>query len=62
MAASLTKEKVFPLRVTVHDKAGKEQFRAEAQAVTRKKLDDALFAPPTGFKKTELDVKWASLP
>jgi Domain of unknown function (DUF4412) len=61
-AASLTKEKVFPLRVTVHDKAGKEQFRAEAQAVVRKKLDDSLFQLPAGFKKAELDVKWASLP
>jgi hypothetical protein len=61
-AAALTKEKAFPLRVVVHDKAGKEQFRAEASTVVRKNVDDVLFQLPTGFKKAELDVKAASLP
>jgi hypothetical protein len=61
-AAALMREKAFPMRVVVHDKAGKEQFRAEASKVDRKKIDDALFQLPSGFKKSELDVKQASLP
>jgi hypothetical protein len=63
-AAALTKEKAFPLRVIMHDKAGKEQYRAEASAIARKKLDDSMFQLPTGFKKGDLstDVKTASLP
>lgn len=64
-ATALTKAKAFPLRVVVHDKAGKEQYRVQATKADRKKLDDTLFAaPPTTFKKTDLasDERQAALP
>jgi len=63
-AVALTAEKAFPLRVVVHDKAGKEEYRADATRADRKKLDDAMFQPPTAYKKTKVipDLKTASLP
>jgi plastocyanin len=63
-AAALTREKAFPLRVTAHDEAGKEEYRAEATKVERRKLDDSVFQVPTGFKQGDVsaDVKTASLP
>lgn len=64
-ATALTKAKAFPLRVVVHDKTGKEQYRVQATKADRKKLDDALFAaPPTTFKKMDLasDERQAALP
>ena len=63
-ATALTTEKAFPLRVVVHDKSGKEEYRAEATRADRKRLDDALFKPPTAYKKADLakETKTASLP
>jgi hypothetical protein len=63
-AATLAKENAFPLRVVMHDKGGKEQYRAEATKVDRKKLDDSLFQLPATFKKADLatDLKAAALP
>ena len=57
-------EKAFPLRVVVHDKSGKEQYRAEVTKADRKKLDDTMFRPPTAYKKTTFiaDMRTASLP
>lgn len=62
--AALTSEKAFPLRVVVHDKAGKEAYRAEASRADRRKLDDALFALPIGYKTADLakETRTASLP
>jgi hypothetical protein len=63
-AGALTAEKAFPLRVVVHDKSGKEEYRAEASRADRRKLDDALFALPTGYKSADLakETRTASLP
>ena len=63
-AAALTKEKAFPLRVIAHDKAGKEEYRAEAAKVDRRSLDDKLFVLPPGFKRSDVsaELKTASLP
>jgi hypothetical protein len=63
-AVALTTEKAFPLRVVVHDKAGKEAYRAEVTRADRKKLDDSLFKPPVAYKKADLakETKTASLP
>ena len=63
-ATALTSEKAFPLRVVVHDKAGKEEYRAEATKADRQKLDDAIFQVPNGYKKASLakETKTASLP
>jgi hypothetical protein len=63
-AVALTTEKAFPLRVVVHDKSGKEEYRAEATRAERKKLDDSLFMPPSAYKKTSsiAEMKTASLP
>jgi hypothetical protein len=63
-AAALTTEKAFPLRVIVHDKSGKEEYRADATRTERKKLDDALFQPPSAYKKADLatEARLASLP
>ena len=63
-AVALTSEKAFPLRAVVHDKAGKETYRLEATKADRKKLDDTVFALPTGYKKASLarETKTASLP
>ena len=63
-AVALTTQKAFPLRVVVHDKMGKEEYRAEATRADRKKLDDALFHPPSAYKAASLakETKTASLP
>lgn len=63
-AALLTREKAFPLRVVVHDAAGKERYRAQATKVEARKLDDSLFQLPAGFKPADLsaDLRTASLP
>ena len=49
----LLKEKggVFPLRVVVTDKAGKESFRLETKKIEAATLPEELFAPPAGFQK-----------
>jgi hypothetical protein len=63
-AVALTAEKAFPLRIVVHDRSGKEQYRAEATKADRRKIDDSLFQPPRGYKKADLakETKTASLP
>jgi Domain of unknown function (DUF4412) len=63
-AVALTTAKAFPLRVIVHDKAGKEEYRAEVTRADRKKLADALFYPPSSYKAANLakEAKTASLP
>ena len=63
-AVALTTEKAFPLRVVVHDKSGKEEYRAEATRADRKRLDDALFLPPRAYKTADLakETTTASLP
>jgi hypothetical protein len=63
-AAALTREKAFPLQVVVHDKAGKEEYRAEAKTITSKRLDDSSFQVPPGFAARDLSVgvRTASLP
>jgi hypothetical protein len=63
-AAALTAEKAFPLRVVVHDKSGKEEYRAEATRADRKKLEDSIFKPPAPYKKADLakETRTASLP
>jgi hypothetical protein len=60
---ALTEEKAFPLRVVAHDKVGKEEYRAEATTATRKKIDDALFQLPSGYRKADLksEMKAAAL-
>jgi hypothetical protein len=40
-------QKAFPLRVVVHDKSGKEEYRAEAFEVNWKKIDDSAFQLPS---------------
>lgn len=59
-AAALTQEKVFPLRVVAHDKAGKEQYRAEAAKVDRKSMADSLFQLPAGFGKSSFSAGLAT--
>ena len=63
-ASALTREKAFPLRVVVHDSKGKEEYRAEATKVDARKVDDAGFQVPSGFKPADLsnEVRTASLP
>jgi hypothetical protein len=63
-AAPLMSEKALPLRVVVHDKTVKEEYRAEASKADRKKIDDSLFTTPAGYKETDLakELKTASLP
>jgi hypothetical protein len=41
--------KTFPLRSVEYDSSGKELSRAEVTAVTREKLDDALFQVPATY-------------
>jgi hypothetical protein len=63
-ARALTMKKAFPLRIVVHDRDGKEEYRAEAFEVNWKKMDDLAFRVPAGFRKGDLasDAKMASLP
>jgi hypothetical protein len=63
-AAALTKERAFPLRVVATDKAGKQEFRAEATKIEPKRLDDALFKVPSDYRVVPLSktVKVASVP
>jgi hypothetical protein len=63
-AVALTTENAFPLRVIVHDKAGKEEYRAEVTRADRKKIDDASFQPPSAYKTANLakETATASLP
>ncbi len=63
-AEALSMEKAFPLRVVVHDKSGKEAYRAEATAAVWKKIDDAVFRLPIDYMKADLarETKTASLP
>jgi hypothetical protein len=60
----MTMQNAFPLSVVVHDRSGKEEYRAEAFEVRWKKVDDAAFLVPAGFKKADLtpELKMASLP
>lgn len=50
---TLLKEKggVFPLRVVVTEKSGKDSFRLEAKKIELGTLPDELFVPPAGFQK-----------
>jgi hypothetical protein len=63
-ARAMTTQKAFPLSVVVHDRSGKEEYRAEAFEVRWKNVDEAAFEVPPGFKRTDLtpDLKLASLP
>jgi hypothetical protein len=63
-ARALTKEKAFPLRVVVHDRSGKEAYRAEAFEAHWKRIDDSAFQIPNGYRKGDLtpDTRTASLP
>jgi hypothetical protein len=63
-ARAMTMQNAFPLSVVVHDRSGKEEYRAEAFEVRWKKVDDAAFLVPAGFKKADLtpELKMASLP
>jgi hypothetical protein len=63
-AATLTKEHAFPLRVVATDKAGKQEFRAEATRIEQRRLDDALFKVPNDYRVAPLGktVKVASIP
>ena len=63
-ATALTKERMFPLRLVVHDTAGKELYRAEATKVTPMVISDATFVVPTSYKTADLgsEVRTASLP
>ena len=63
-ARAMTMQKAFPLRVVVHDRSGKEEYRAEAFEVRWQKVDDSAFQVPAGFRKADLtpDLKMASLP
>jgi hypothetical protein len=49
-ASILTREHVFPLRVVATDRAGKQQFRAEATKIERRQLDDGLFHVPANYQ------------
>jgi hypothetical protein len=63
-AAVLTKERAFPLRVIATDKAGKQEFRAEATKIEAKHLDDALFKVPNDYHVVPMtrSMKVASIP
>jgi hypothetical protein len=63
-ASLLTREKAFPLTLVVHDEAGKEEYRGQATKIEARRLDDALFQIPGGFKSADLsaDLHTASLP
>jgi hypothetical protein len=50
-AAALSRAKEFPLKVVLRDKKGTELMRMEAKSVVDKRLDDALFTPPTTFRE-----------
>jgi len=47
-------KRLFPLRVVEMDPEGKERSRMEVTKIEKKKLDDALFAVPAGYKKFEI--------
>jgi len=53
----LVKDGGFPLRQIDRDESGKEESRLEATKVEAKRLDGSLFAPPSGFKRTELRLR-----
>jgi hypothetical protein len=63
-AAVLTREHAFPLKVVATDKAGKQEFRAEATKIEVRRLDDALFKVPADYHSAPLgkSVKVASIP
>lgn len=63
-ARAMTVQRSFPLTVVVHDRSGKEEYRAEAFEVKWQKVDDSAFQIPTGFRNADLtsDLKMASLP
>jgi hypothetical protein len=50
----LHEKKLFPLRAIEQDATGKEVSRMEVTKIEKKKLDDAQFAIPAGYKKLEL--------
>ena len=49
----IVKDGGFPLRSIDRDGSGEEESRTEAIKVEAQRLDDSLFAPPPGFKKTD---------
>jgi hypothetical protein len=63
-ARAMTMQKAFPLRVVVHDRSGKEVYRAQAFEAKWEPVDESAFEVPAGFRKTDLtsDLKVASLP
>jgi hypothetical protein len=63
-AEVLTWEDAFPLKVLATDKAGKQEFRAEATKIEARRLDDALFKVPADYHAAPLgkSVKVASIP
>lgn len=50
----LIKDGGFPLRQLDRDPEGNEESRSETTKIEAKRLDDGLFLPPAGFRKTEL--------
>ena len=63
-AAAMTREKAFPLRIVAHDKAGKEEYRAEATKADARAVADSVFEVPAAFNHGDLtaDMRTASLP
>jgi hypothetical protein len=63
-ATALTTARAFPLRVVVHDKSGKDLYRVDTTHAVRRKIDDATFLMPSGYKSGDLasETKAASLP
>lgn len=51
----MVKDGAFPLRGIERDKSGKELSRFEATKIEAKRLDDALFAPPKGYRRMNME-------
>jgi hypothetical protein len=58
----LREKKFFPLRFVEKDETGKETQRMEVTKIEKKKLDDALFAIPAGYRKMEMPTFPAGVP
>jgi hypothetical protein len=49
-AEELRMQQYFPLRAVSTDASGKETLRMEVTKIEKKPVDDALFAPPAGYR------------
>lgn len=45
---------LFPLRMVVRDKSGKEQSRMEVVQIDKQALPDAMFSPPADYEKFDM--------